>query len=30
MSRESSWWLTTVESLKTKPASGGGFVAKEL
>ena len=30
MSRESSWWLTTVESPTTKPASGGGFVAKEL
>ena len=28
MSRESSWWLNTVESLEAKLASGGGFVAE--
>ncbi len=28
MSRESSWWRNTVESLETKLASGGGFVAE--
>ena len=28
MSRESSWWLNTVDSLETKLACGGGFVAE--
>ncbi len=28
VSRESSWWLNTVESLEARLASGGGFVAE--